>query len=123
VRQLRYWISKGKLEVVHHGRYLRVPKREVERLAHRAVAVLQKADQRILVALRVLLQAEGSGEGIRAAREWVRWQRDVRRRTPRQVCELLAAHPKLVEKTKVRPELAMRIEALLNRILPTMTWE
>jgi hypothetical protein len=122
VRKLRYRISKGKLEVVRHGRYLRIPMREIERLTHRAGAVLQKADYRILVALRVLLQAGGSGEGIRAAREWIRWQRNVQRRTPRQVCELLAAHPKLAEKTEVWPELPERIKALLNRIPPTMTW-
>jgi hypothetical protein len=122
VRQLRYRLSKGELEVVRHGPYLRVPIRELERLAHRAVVVLPKADHRLLVALRVLLQTEGAVQGIRAAREWVRWQRDVKQRTPRQVSELLAAHPKLAEKTEVWPDLPKRIQELLNRVPPTMTW-
>jgi len=77
---------------------------------------MQKADKGVLIRLRALLQGEGSPQDVQTAREWLRWQRDVQRRTPRQVCELLAAHPKLAEKTEVWPDLPRRIQVLLDRI-------
>jgi hypothetical protein len=56
-----------------------------------------------------------------AARKWVEWQRT--RKTPHQVCESLAEHAALAEKTQKCPELTQRVRLLLERIPPETRWE
>jgi excisionase family DNA binding protein len=127
-RRVRYLIEQGKIRAIRRGHYYRIQVTEIDRLLHHERIVLSKSDKQELIGLRANLQSQPSSkdiEGIHkakeAARKWVEWERG--RKTPRQVCQSLAAHPALAEKTQKCPDLTQRIRLLLERIPPETRWE
>lgn len=127
-RRVRYLIEQDKIKATRRGRYYRIQVTEIDRLLLHERIVLSKSDKRELIGLRAYLQSRissGDEEGMRkakeAARKWVEWEHS--RKTPRQVCESLAAHPSLSAKTQNRPDPLRQISLLLERIPREMRWE